>query len=271
MFCTVTNPLTHWIYQLAFRIMENIAGQNYPYTTCVSWNTFLFFVHSLFVSPIKAAIQENNCIDARPTECIDWIYDSLSDSQKGFSFVRWRKVAPIKLWWFHGFCSVWQFHNATAVSASASAPVALSLACCGLLQMPLPSKIDELIVGLLPVCLCPGWRRPGYGWESQLWRPPWGHYCGRPAGGPGGWWPREQPWPTYCCHAPGDTAALSSERTSDWLGQNDSVWSRAIPQGNYLTVPKLSLWQHLGKAIDPVPSHLSDLLFLCPRPPVYVR
>lgn len=95
--------------------------------------------------------------------------------------------------------SVWQNHNATVVSVSVSALVALSLpkpssrsACCGLLQMPLPSEIDELIVGLLPVCLCPGRRRPGYGWESQLWQPPWGYYCSRPAGGPGGWWPREQ-------------------------------------------------------------------------------
>lgn len=95
--------------------------------------------------------------------------------------------------------SVWQNHNATVVSVSVSALVALSLpkpssrsACCGLLQMPLPSEIDELIVGLLPVCLCPGRRRPGYGWESQLWQPPWGYYCSCPAGGPGGWWPREQ-------------------------------------------------------------------------------
>lgn len=110
-------------------------------------------------------------------------------SQEGFSVVRSRKVVLIKVWWFHGFCSVWQFHNATVVSVL----VALRLpkpssrsACCGLLQMPFPSEIDELIVGLLPVCLCPVRRRPGYGWESQLWHLPWGYYCSRPAGGPGG-------------------------------------------------------------------------------------
>lgn len=68
-------------------------------------------------------------------------------------------------------------------------------------------------------------------------------YCGRPAGGPGGWWPREQLWPTYCCHTPGDTAALSSTRTCDWLRLNDSVWSAAVPQRNYLNVPNFSWWQ----------------------------
>lgn len=174
----------------------------------------------------------------------------------------------MKAWWFHGFCRVWQFHNATMVSASVSALVALSLPkascggdCCGLLQLPLPSEIDELIVGLLPVCLCPGWRRPGYGWESQLWHPPWGYYCSCPAGGPGGWWPREQLWPTYCCHTPGDTAALSSTWTSDWLRQNESLRRAAIPQGNYLIVPNFSWWQQLKKGqkrkIHVLPTYLT--------------
>lgn len=63
---------------------------------------------------------------------------------------------------------------------------ALGVPAVAFLQMPLPSEIDELIVGLLPVCLCPVRRRPGYGWESQLWHLPWGYYCNRPAGGPGG-------------------------------------------------------------------------------------
>lgn len=87
-------------------------------------------------------------------------------------------------------------------------------------------KIDELIVGLLPVCLCPGRRCPGYGWESQLWHPPWGYYCNRPTGGLGGGgccWPPAQPWPTYCCHTPGDKVARASTRGSDWLRQNDSA------------------------------------------------
>lgn len=85
------------------------------------------------------------------------------------------------------------FYMAFVVSTSVSVLVALSCsqtvrsACCGLFfKFPLSSEIDELIVWLLPVCLCPGWRCPGYGWESQLWHPPWGCYCSRPAGGPGG-------------------------------------------------------------------------------------
>lgn len=105
-----------------------------------------------------------------------------------FSFVRLRKVAFNK-----GLmpARVWRFHSATVVSVSVSALVALSLpksqlsggpavAFCRCHSLP---KIDELIVGLLPVCLCPGRRCPGYGWESQLWHPPWGYYCNRPTGG----------------------------------------------------------------------------------------
>lgn len=156
-------------------------------------------------------------------------------------FPRQEKIAAYSIY------RAWHFHNATMVSVSVSALVALSLprgtvrgACCGLLQLPLPSEIDELIVGLLPVCLCPGRRCPGYEWESQLWHPPWGHYCSGPAGGQGGWWPREQLRLTYCCHTLGDTAALSPTWTSDWLRQNDSLWSAAIPQANYLIVPNFS-------------------------------
>lgn len=95
--------------------------------------------------------------------------------------------------WFLQSLAVSQRHHGVSLSVSPGGPVPSKASCggdcCGLLRLPLPSEIDELIVGLLPVCLCPGWRRPGYGWESQLWHPPWGYYCGRPAGGPGGWWP----------------------------------------------------------------------------------
>lgn len=66
-------------------------------------------------------------------------------------------------------------------------------------------KIDELIAAPLPLCLCPGWGRLGYGRESQLWHPPWCCYCSQPAGGHGGRQPREHSWPTYCCQVPGDT------------------------------------------------------------------
>lgn len=148
-----------------------------------------------------------------------------------FPFVRSRKVVLIKVWCLYGFRRVWRFHSVTVVSVSVSALVALSLPESELSGGPavalwrchsLP-EIDELIVGLLPVCLCPGRRCPGYGWESQLWHPPWGYYCSRPAGGPGGCWPPEQPWPTYCCHTPGDTVARAPTRGSDWLRQNDSA------------------------------------------------
>lgn len=201
-----------------------------------------------------------------------------------FPFVRSRKVVLIKVWCLYGFRRVWRFHSVTVVSVSVSALVALSLPKSELSGGPavafwrchsLP-EIDELIVGLLPVCLCPGRRCPGYGWESQLWHPPWGYYCSRPAGGPGGCWPPKQPWPTYCCHTPGDTVARAPTWGSDWLRQNDSAWRAAIPQGNYLIVPNLSWWQHLGGPkgnadIGPRPSLLSDLLFPCPSPPAHVR
>lgn len=148
---------------------------------------------------------------AKPSEYISVVL--LSHCSGGFAAVGPKKQLGRKPDRSNAFCPVWHFHNATMVSASASAPVPSEASrggdCCGLLQLPLPSEIDELIVGLLPVCLCPGWRRPGYGWESQLWHLPWGYYCSRPAGGPGGWWPWEKLWPTYCCHTPGDTAALS--------------------------------------------------------------
>ena len=78
------------------------------------------------------------------------------------------------------------------------------------------SQIDELIVELLPVCLCPVGGRPGYGRESQLWHPSWGRYCSCPAGGPGGQGPGEPLWPAYCCHTPGDTAAFSLTQACDW-------------------------------------------------------
>lgn len=126
--------------------------------------------------------------------------------------------------WFPQSLAISQLFPGVDVSAGPGGPVPSKASgggdCCGLLRLPLPSEIDELIVELLPVCLCPGWRCPGYGWESQLWHLPWGYYCGRPAGGPGGRWPREQLWPTYCCHTPGDTAALSPTWTSDWLRQS---------------------------------------------------
>lgn len=184
--------------------------------------------------------------------------------------------------WFPQSLAVSQRHHGVSLSVSPGGPVPSKASCggdcCGLLQLPLPSEIDELIVGLLPVCLCPGRRRPGYGWESQLWHPPWGYYCSCPAGGPGGWWPREQLWPTYCCHTPGDTAALSPTWTSDWLRQNDSLWSAAIPQGNYLIVPNFSWWQQLGKARRErrqrsmfFPPIWPALSVHCPRPPVHVQ
>lgn len=61
----------------------------------------------------------------------------------------------------------------------------------GLQHPALPSCIDELIAALLPVCLCPGRKRPGYERESQQWHPPWCRYCRPPAGGIGGWQPGE--------------------------------------------------------------------------------
>lgn len=115
--------------------------------------------------------------------------------------------------WFLQSIALSQGHHSVCLSVSPGGPVLSKASCggdyCGLLQLPLPSEIDELIVGLLPVCLYPGRRCPGYGWESQLWHLPWGYYCSCPAGGPGGWWPWEKLWPTYCCHTPGDTAVIS--------------------------------------------------------------
>lgn len=106
-------------------------------------------------------------------------------------------------WWFPSVSASVSWWPCPVEKQTVSAP------CCGLLQRPLPSEIDELIVWLLPVCLCPGRRCPGYGWESQLWHPPWGRHCSRPAGGPGGsWWLWEQLRLTYCCHTLGDTAAF---------------------------------------------------------------
>lgn len=133
-----------------------------------------------------------------------------------------RKVSPDKGLMSLALLQHRHHHHGVGFGVSPGGPVQWELwegACCGLLQLPLPWEIDELIVGLLPVCLCPGRRCPGYGWESQLWHPPWGFYCGRPAGGPGGWWPWEQIWLTYCCHTLGDTAALTPAPTSDWLGR----------------------------------------------------
>lgn len=130
-------------------------------------------------------------------------------------------IKNLMILWFLQSLALSQRHHGVSLSVSPGGPVPSKASCggdcCGLLQLPLPSEIDELIVGLLPVCLCPGWRRPGYGWESQLWHLPWGYYCSCPAGGPGGWWPWEKLWPTYCCHTPGDTAALSLTWSSDWL------------------------------------------------------
>lgn len=90
-------------------------------------------------------------------------------------------------------------------------------------RSPLPSQIDELIAALLPVSLCPRRGRPGYGRESQLWHPPWCRYYERPAGGHWGWQPREQPWPTYCCHAPGDTHCEGRQGGVWDLPQNKGV------------------------------------------------
>lgn len=167
------------------------------------------------------------------------IFVKLDKKKKSIYFhIIWRG----RWWWGGGgflFCQVeksgfnkgllparvWRFHSATAVSVSVSALVALSLPKGKLSGGPAVAfcrchslfKIDELIVGLLPVCLCPGRRCPGYGWESQLWHPPCGYYCNRPTGDLGGCWPPEQPWPTYCCHTPGDTVARAPTRGSDWL------------------------------------------------------
>lgn len=95
-------------------------------------------------------------------------------------------------------------------------------------------KIDELIAALLPLCLCPGWGRLGYGRESQLWHPPWCRYCSQPAGGHGGWQPREHSWPTYCCQVPGDTQRKQKQVESVYVcecvclcvwRQRESMWA----------------------------------------------
>lgn len=142
--------------------------------------------------------------------------DYFSHSLEGFNCCQVRKSGSNKNLMIPRFLqslALSQRHHGVSLRVSPGGPGPSKASCggdcCGLLQLPLPSKIDELIVGLLPVCLCPGRRRPGYGWESQLWHLPWGYYCSCPAGGPGGWWPWEKLWPTYCCHTPGDTAALS--------------------------------------------------------------
>jgi len=166
-----------------------------------------------------------------------------SHSQKCFLPVLLRQGTSIIVWWFHLFdhftwppwyeprCQPWW-----PCSVQVKLWAVPAVAFCS-------SEIDELIVWLLPVCLCPGWRCPGYRWESQLWHPPWGCYCSHPAGGPGGWWPWEQLRLTYCCHTLGDTAALSPTCPSDRLRQNDSLWRTVSLQGNYLTLPNFSWWQ----------------------------
>lgn len=129
--------------------------------------------------------------------------------------------------WFLQCLALSQRHSGVSLSVSPGGPVPCkkrargwpAVVFCRCHSLP---EIDELIVGLLPVCLCPGRSCPGYGWESQLWHPPWGYYCSRPAGGLGGCWPPEQPWPTYCCHTPGDTVARAPTWGSHWLRQNDS-------------------------------------------------
>lgn len=106
------------------------------------------------------------------------------------------------------YSASFQLYAIQLLSLSASVLVVMAWMWCGLAwlqHLRLPSHIDELIAALLPVSLCPGRGRPGYGRESQLWHPPWCRYYDWPAGGHWGWQPREQPWPTYCCHTPGDT------------------------------------------------------------------
>ena len=127
---------------------------------------------------------------------------------------------------------VWRFYSAAAVSVSVSAPVALSLPNSqlseGLLWPFADATLFQRLMNWLSGC-CQCVCVLGEGVLVTGGNPSYGILPGativtvlQGAWG-GGCWPPEQPWPTYCCHTPGDRVARAPTRGSDWPRQNDSA------------------------------------------------